>query len=203
MKRKIVAVVALAVVLLVQLTIVNGLVLPGGGTPDLVLLFVVVLGMTGGPTAGLLAGFCAGLALDLAPPASQLVGQYALVLCLAGYAAGRLRPALRHSALLALAAAAVVAVAGEGLAAIVTLALDTPEVTLAAVGQMLPSSVLYDVLATPLVMLAAVRLAVALGVSFDPVDDSLSQRNADIDVLARNAQRHGLAPVLRSAYYFS
>jgi rod shape-determining protein MreD len=172
MKRKIVAVAALAVVLLVQLTIVNGLVLPGGGTPDLVLLFVVVLGMTGGPTAGLLAGFCAGLALDLAPPASQLVGQYALVLCLAGYVAGRLRPALRHSALLALAAAAAVAVAGEGLAAIVTLALDTPEVTLAAVGQMLPPSVLYDVLATPLVMLAAVRLAVALGVSFDPVDDS-------------------------------
>ena len=172
MKRKVVAVVALAVVLLAQLTIVNGLVLPGGGTPDLVLLCVVALGMTGGPTAGLIAGFCAGLALDLAPPASQLVGQYALVLCLAGYGAGRLRFTLRHSALLALAAAAIIAAAGEVLAAVLTLVLDTPEVTGASVAQMLPPSVLYDVMATPLVMLVAVRVAVALGVSFDPVDDS-------------------------------
>ena len=172
MKRKVVAVGAVAVVLLVQLTIVNGLALPGGGTPDLVLLCVVALGMTGGPTAGLIAGFCAGLALDLAPPASQLVGQYALVLCLAGYGAGRLRFTLRHSALLALAAAAAVAAFGEALAAVLALALDTPEVTLTSVGQMLPPSVLYDVMATPLVMLGAVRMAVALGVSFDPVDDS-------------------------------
>ena len=172
MKRKVFAVLALAVVLLAQLTIVNGLVLPGGGTPDLVLLCVVGLAMTGGPTAGLVAGFCAGLALDLAPPASQLVGQYALVLCLAGYGAGRLRFTLRHSAVLALAAAAAVAAAAEALAAILTLALDTPEVTLASVAQMLPPSVLYDVLAAPLVMLVAVRIAVALGVSFDPVDDS-------------------------------
>jgi len=172
MKRQVVAIVALAVVLLVQLTIVNGLVLPGGGTPDLVLLCVVGLGMTGGPTAGLIAGFCAGLALDLAPPASQLVGLYALVLCLVGYGAGRLRFTLRHSALLALAAAAAMAAAGEVLAAVLTLALDTPEVTWASVAQVLPPSVLYDVMATPLVTLTAVRIAVALGVSFDPVDDS-------------------------------
>src|ERR1022692_4074327 len=118
MRRKFVAVVALAVVLLIQLTIVNGLVLPGGGTPDLVLLCVMVLGMTGGPAAGLIAGFGAGLALDLAPPASQLVGQYALVACLTGYAAGRLRFTLRHSALLALAAAAAAAAFGEALAAV-------------------------------------------------------------------------------------
>ena len=78
-----------AAALLVQLTIVNGLRLPGGGVPDLVLLCVVALGMSGGPGWGVVAGFCAGLALDLAPPAAQLAREYALVLCLAGYAAGR------------------------------------------------------------------------------------------------------------------
>ena len=38
---------------------------------------------------GMLGGFCAGLALDVAPPATHLVGQYALVFCLVGYACGR------------------------------------------------------------------------------------------------------------------
>ena len=41
MRRAAGAAVALTAVLLVQLTIVNGLALPGGGTPDLVLLCVV------------------------------------------------------------------------------------------------------------------------------------------------------------------
>src|SRR6266704_973093 len=112
MKRKMLAVSALAAVPLVQLTVVNGLALPGGGTPDLVLLCVVALGLTGGPAPGLIAGFCAGLALDLAPPASQIVGQYALVLCLVGYGSGRLRFTLRHSAAAAIAAAAVMAALG-------------------------------------------------------------------------------------------
>ena len=172
MKRKVVAVTALAVMVLVQLTIVNGLSLPGGGVPDLVLLCVVALGLTGGPASGLIAGFCAGLALDLAPPASQLVGQYALVLCLVGYGSGRLRFTLRHSALLALSAAAAMAAAGEALAATLLLALDTPEVTWSTVAQVLPSSVLSDIAVTPLVLLVSVRMAVALGISFSPLDDS-------------------------------
>src|SRR5260370_33454826 len=117
MKRKLIAAIALAAIVVVQLTIVNGLALPGGGTPDLVLLCVIAFGLTGGPAAGLIAGFCAGLALDLAPPASQLAGQYALVLCLGGYGAGKLRFPLRDSALLALAAAAAMAALGEATAA--------------------------------------------------------------------------------------
>ncbi len=172
MKRKMLAVSALAAVPLVQLTVVNGLALPGGGTPDLVLLCVVALGLTGGPAPGLIAGFCAGLALDLAPPASQIVGQYALVLCLVGYGSGRLRFTLRHSAAAAIAAAAVMAALGEALAAAITLTMDTPEVTWATVAQVLPASVLYDLALGPFVLLCWVRAAVALGVSFDPRDDS-------------------------------
>ena len=172
MKRKIAAAAALTAVLLVQLTVVNGLALPGGGMPDLVLLCVVALGLTSGPAAGLIAGFCAGLALDLAPPASELVGQYALGLCLVGYWSGRLRFTLRHSAVLAIAAAAAMAAVGETIAAVLTLTLDTPEVTWATVTHVLPASALYDALLGPLVLLCWVRSAVALGVSFDPRDDS-------------------------------
>ncbi len=172
MKRKLAAALALLVALLVQLTIVNGLALPGGGTPDLVLLCVIAIGMTGGPSYGVIVGFGAGLALDLAPPASQLVGQYALVLCLVGYLSGRLRFTLRHSAALALIAAVVLAGLGEALSAVLTLALDTPEVTWTTMTQVLPPSVIYDAVLGPLILLCSVRLAVALGMSFDPQDGS-------------------------------
>lgn len=128
MRRVAVAVAALAAALLIQLTIVNGLVLPGGGTPDLVLLCVIALALVGGRRGGLIAGFGAGLAIDLAPPASQLLGQYALVFCLVGYCCGRLRFTLRRSAALALAVAAMAAAVGEALAAGITLALDSPDV---------------------------------------------------------------------------
>jgi rod shape-determining protein MreD len=132
----------------------------------------VALGLCAGPAPGLIAGFCAGLALDLAPPASQLVGQYALVLCLVGYGAGRLRFTMRYSAVLAVIAATAMAVIGESLSAVLTLALDTPEVTWSIVAQALPASVLYDLALSPFVLLCSVRIAVALGVSFDPLDDT-------------------------------
>ena len=173
MKRKLAAVIALTAVVLVQLTIVNGLALPGGGTPDLVLLCVIALGMAGGPAVGVIAGFCAGLALDLAPPASQLVGQYALVLCLVGYGAGRLRFTLRQSALLALAAAAGMAALGEAMAAGLALILDTPDVSWASAARVLPPSVLLDIALSPLTLFLSVRLAVALGMTVSPLDDSL------------------------------
>ncbi len=172
MKRLIVVSCALVAALLIQLTIVNGLPLPGGGAPDLVLLCVVAIGLVGGTRTGIIVGFCAGLALDLAPPANELIGQYALVFCLVGYLCGRLAFTLRRSAVLALAAGAGIAVAAELLAAGLVLVLDTPQVTLATVAQLLPSSVLYDLLLTPLVLLVAVKIAIALGVSFNPLDDS-------------------------------
>ncbi len=172
MKRLVVVVAVLTVALLVQLTMVNGLPLPGGGVPDLVLLCVIVIGLTGGTQAGLVTGFCAGLALDLAPPATGLIGQYALVFCLIGYGCGRLSFTLRRSALLAFCTAACAAIAGETFSACLALLLDTPQVTLAAVVSVLPSSVLWDLILSPPALFAAVRTAVALGVSFNSLDDS-------------------------------
>ena len=172
MKRLIVVVAALTGALLVQLTIVNGLQLPGGGVPDLVLLCVAAIGLTGGAEPGLVAGFCAGLAIDLAPPGNELIGQYALVFCLVGYGSGRLKFAVRHSALLALAAAVAAVTVGEVLAGCLAVILDTPQVTLSAVIHSLPSSLVYDLVLIPVVMFAAVRAAIALGVSFNPLDDT-------------------------------
>ena len=56
---------------------------------------------------------------------------------------------LRYSALAALAAAGAVAVAAELLAAALTLALDTPEVTGVTVARLLPPAVLYDLVLMP------------------------------------------------------
>lgn len=172
MKRLIVVVAVLAAALLVQLTIVNGLPLPGGGVPDLVLLCVVAIGLVAGPRPGLIAGFCAGLALDLAPPSTGLIGQYALAFCLVGYLSGRWSATLRGSAVAALTAAAGAIALGEVLVGILAVVLDTSVVTFAAVARVLPVAVIYDVVLSPVVMIAAVRIAVALGVSFNPLDDS-------------------------------
>ena len=71
MRRAALSVLLVAAAVVLQLTVVNRLTLPGGGAPDLVLLVVIALALCGGPAAGALTGFCAGLSLDLAPPASQ------------------------------------------------------------------------------------------------------------------------------------
>lgn len=172
MKRLVVVVAALAAALLVQLTIVNGLPLPGGGVPDLVLLCVVAIGLVGGPQPGLIAGFCAGLALDLAPPSTDLIGQYALVFCIVGYVSGRLAFTLRRSAVAALSAAAGAVVLGEVLVGCLAVVLDTPQVTFGIVARVLPAAVIYDVVLSPVMIFAAVRISVALGMSFNPSDDS-------------------------------
>ncbi|MEV7613610.1 rod shape-determining protein MreD [Streptomyces sp. NPDC089799] len=79
------------VALVIQVTVLGRLQLPGA-VPDLLLLTVVALSLVYGPTSGALLGFGAGLLADLAPPADHALGRYALVLCVIGYAAGLARP---------------------------------------------------------------------------------------------------------------
>jgi rod shape-determining protein MreD len=161
MRRAALAAVLVAVTVVLQLTVINRLPLAGAGSPDLVLLVVVALGLCGGPIPGAVTGFCAGLCLDLAPPASQLIGQYALVLCIVGYTCGRLRGTLGRPprlSLLALICAAAAAVVGEALSAGLSLVLDPAGVSLASVRQALPSSAAYDVVLSPFVLAAIVAL---------------------------------------------
>ena len=74
----------LTVALVLQVTLVSRLPIPGAA-PDLVLLVLVGVALRGGPETGLIAGFGAGLALDALPPADHAIGRWALVLCLIGY----------------------------------------------------------------------------------------------------------------------
>ena len=156
MRRAALSALLIAGALLVQLTAVNRLPLPGGGVPDLVLLVVIALALEGGPQTGALAGFCAGLSLDLAPPAGQLIGEYALVFCVVGYLCGKLRGALGRSALLPFAVAAAAAAAGEALYAGLGLVLAPAQVTWATMRQVLPSSVLYDIVLSPPALFAVI-----------------------------------------------
>jgi rod shape-determining protein MreD len=174
-RRAFLSAVLLAAAVVLQLTVVNRLPLPGAG-PDLVLLAVVALGLCGRPAAGAVTGFCAGLALDLAPPGSYLVGEYALVFCVIGYLCGRLRGSLNQSALLTLAFAAAAAAAGEAASAGLGLVLSDPQVTWSAVRLVLPSSIVYDAVVTPFLLPAvmrAVRWADGLG------RDASGERHAD------------------------
>ena len=158
MRRLLISVAVVAIALLAQLTFVSRLALPGGAGPDLVLLAVVALALTGGPLPGLLTGFLAGLALDVAPPASHTIGQYALVFCLVGYACGRLAGLGDASPALYVAISAVAAAVGAALHAALGVMLSDPQVTWAAVRHVLPPSLIYDVILSPFVLFAVVRL---------------------------------------------
>jgi len=165
MRRFLLPVVLLLVAVVVQLTVLDRLPLPGGVAPDLVLLVVVALALNSGPMTGMICGFCAGLALDIAPPSGHLIGVYALVFCLLGYFCGLVSAELESSVLLPLAASAVGAAAGAALYAAVGIVLGNPDVTGPAVRHVLPLSVLYDVLLSPFVLFGvalAYRLAARL-----------------------------------------
>ena len=166
MKRAILSAVLLAAALVLQLTVVNRLPLPGAGTPDLVLLVVVTLGLCGSPAAGAVTGFWAGLGVDLAPPGSYLIGEYALAFCVVGYLCGRLRSVVDRSALLTVVLAMVCAAVGEALVALLGLMLSDPQVTWSAVRQVLPSAIAYDIVIIPFllyVVMRVVRWADSLG----------------------------------------
>ena len=158
MRRLLISCAVVAVALLAQLTFINRLALPSGTGPDLVLLAVVALALTGGPLPGMLTGFLAGLALDVAPPASHTIGQYALVFCLVGYGCGRLAGLGNASPALYVGISAAAAAVGAALHAALGVLLSDPEVTWAAVRHVLPPSLIYDVILSPFVLYAVVRL---------------------------------------------
>src|SRR3990170_7031770 len=62
-----------------------------GVIPQLVLVVVLCLAFTDGEKVGLVAGFFGGLLQDLQLPEGSIVGLYALVYTLVGYAIGVMR----------------------------------------------------------------------------------------------------------------
>ncbi|MEV4557327.1 rod shape-determining protein MreD [Kitasatospora sp. NPDC049285] len=162
LNRILLSAVLLLVALVLQVSVLGRLQLPGA-TPDLLMLVVVGLALVYGPKGGCLVGFGAGLLADFAPPSDHAIGRYALVLCLVGYAAGLLKPdgGRQRSALSALAVVAGAAVVSTLLyAAVGALVGDTAARHVGLTGLVI-SALLYDVLlapfTVPLVMLLARR----------------------------------------------
>lgn len=199
MRRITLSAVLLAAVLIIQLTFINGLRLPGGGVPDLVLVVVAALGMANGPTAGAIWGFAAGFCLDIAPPASGIIGEYALVLCLIGWVCGRLRGTLARSAWLPIVITAAAAVVGEVLVAALGMALQPAQVSFASVRAVLPAAVIYDVALSPfvlyLVLLITARLDEEAAASASAGQARLRRAMAQRSALAggQASGRQGLA----------
>jgi rod shape-determining protein MreD len=162
-RRPLISCAVVLVALIAQLTVINRLALPGGAGPDLVLLAVVALALTGGPVPGMVTGFLAGLALDVAPPASHTIGQYALVFCLIGYACGRLAALGEASPAIYVGISAAAVAVGAVLHAALGVMLSDPEVTWSAVRHVLPPSVVYDVILSPFVLYGVVRLSAWAG----------------------------------------
>lgn len=152
------AMVSLALV--VQVTLLSRLPLPGA-TPDVVLLVVVGVALAYGPTFGLAAGFAAGLGVDLVPPADHEVGRWAFVLTVVGYLAGLARADTRRSAFLPMLVVALAAGGSVLLYAGLGALMDDPSVTWSAVSRLLPSAVAYEVVLSafglPVVLAAAQR----------------------------------------------
>lgn len=156
--RKVIAAVILAEALfaavVIQLTVVNRLPLPGGAGPDLVLLLVAAIGVATGPKTGALAGFAGGLAIDIAPPVAHYAGEYALVFCLVGYAAARVVRAIwdvtgEQDSVTTFTVMVVAVAAGEAGKVALGMLVSDPNVTTAAASRVLPAAILYDLLLSP------------------------------------------------------
>ncbi|MBC6461567.1 rod shape-determining protein MreD [Actinomadura sp. HBU206391] len=156
--RRLTAVVVITLALIVQVSMANRLPLPGSVAPDLVLLTVVALALVNGPLLGLVTGFCAGLTADIVPPADHTIGRYALVYCLVGYICGLFTDEMDRSPVTPFIGVAAGALAGTLLYVGVGMMLDDPRAGLPVASRLVPLMVLYDVLASPFVVWAVLRL---------------------------------------------
>ncbi|QHC21081.1 rod shape-determining protein MreD [Streptomyces sp. GS7] len=148
------------VALIIQVSILGRLQLPGA-VPDLLLLVVLGLALVYGHVGGSLIGFGAGLLADLAPPSDHAIGRYALVLCVIGYAAGLTKPdsGQHRSATLPLMVVLGAALGSTLLyAGVGSLVGDTAARHVGIVGLLL-SSTLYDLLLAPFTVPLVMALA--------------------------------------------
>ncbi|MDP9822366.1 rod shape-determining protein MreD [Nocardioides massiliensis] len=143
---------ALVVVALVLQTSVFSHLAFAGVVPNLVLLLVVAMAIARGPEAAAVLGLLAGLALDLAPPADHVAGRWALALVVVGYLAGRVRSDAGSSAFAAVVTVAACSFVGTSVFALSGMILGDGGVSVGAVLQVVPISLVYDVLVTPLVL---------------------------------------------------
>lgn len=148
-QRLLLGVASVVTALLLQLTVLGRLPLPGAA-PDLVVVVVVAFALAEGPMSGLVTGWAAGLLAD--GLADHQMGRLALAYALAGYVSGMLKDETERSTLQPFGAVAAGAAVAVGAFAVVGVLLGDPRVSLYAVVRTLFSSVPYDVVLTPFVV---------------------------------------------------
>lgn len=142
--------VSVVLALLAQVMVVNRVTLPGGGAPDLVLLAVIGASLARGAAAGAVLGFFAGLLVDVMPPSAHLVGQYAFVLALVGYVAGRGAGGPATTVVLCVLIAPLLAAAVGGL-------ISDPRVSMSTLTEQAPVTIVYTLLFAPMVIWLTTR----------------------------------------------
>lgn len=129
-----------------------------GVVPDLALLVVIAAALVRGPDYAALVGFAAGLVLDLAPPADHTVGRWALSFVLVGYLTGLARREDDITVVGTLALVAAGAFIGTSIFALTGMVLGEGGVDVSTALDVIPLTVGYDLLVTPLVVPLVVML---------------------------------------------
>ncbi|MGW4161066.1 rod shape-determining protein MreD [Streptomyces sp. NPDC004788] len=169
----------IVVALVVQVSVLARLQLPGA-VPDLVLLTVVALALVYGHVTGALVGFTAGLLADLAPPADHAAGRYALVLCVVGYLCGLARPdnGRLKSASGPMTVVVVAALGSTLLYASVGALVGDTAARHVGLGFLLFTAALYDLLLAPFTV--PLIMAVARRAENDPLAGAEGAGGADV-----------------------
>jgi len=135
--------------LLLQVTVLTRLPLPGAA-PDLLLVLVVAYALVEGPLSGMTTGFVAGVLADSL--SDHALGRLALAYAVVGYLTGFVEDETDRSTLVPF-----LAVGGGALGAVLIysaegILLGDQRMTLYAIGRSLVSSVPYAVVLTPFVL---------------------------------------------------
>lgn len=154
--RVLIAVVAIAVALVLQVTVFPYLAWHGI-VPNLCLLVVVGAALTINAPSAMVLGFVAGVALDLVPPADHVAGRWALALTVVAFLAARVRQDVKPTATAVVATVAAASFVGTSVFALTGLLLgeggSVPDLLL-----VVAVAVLWDVLLTPLVLPPLMKL---------------------------------------------
>ncbi len=129
-----------------------------GVVPNLVLLVVVACGLTTSPTQAMVLGFSGGLLLDLVPPADHVAGRWALAMTLVAFVVSSVRPDVRPTALGVVGTVAASSFVGCSVFALSGLLLGDVSVSVGEVLSVILIGVVWDVVATPLVLPGLMKL---------------------------------------------
>lgn len=149
--RLLVASAAVLVALVLQVTVFPYIAWHGI-VPNLVMLVVVAAALTRGSQFAAGLGFAAGVALDLAPPADHVAGQWAIALVLVGHLAGRVQQGVRPSALTVVATVAGSSFVGTSVFALLGMLLGEARLDVPGLLGVILVAVVWDVLLTPFVL---------------------------------------------------